>query len=237
MAKKAGSTKTRILRPPEEKRGIVFGYMEAKRKDPRLTMKTYSNRIGIHDTQIQHWARQYGPEFGWSGFNRDAIPPSTEATPSPEAAAPSSEGDGVFLPSKSTRGLPVMSGEWEKKNAERLRAALGLPENSEDSDAQNGNTLVSSGPRGKLGRPSNADKAARVKSARAALTTREPDAEQPQLPFTYRAEPVRREEPPAPNEFMRRALERSLKERDALLTTLEIMFREGRMPTGGPTER
>lgn len=112
----------------------------------------------------------------------------------------------------------------------------------------------------KIGRPSNAEMASRKSAwrAQAGLATVPPAPHepperrvflerggptlQPDLPFT--ADPVRREEPrppepraesgaPSPADFLRDTTARALRERDAVITTLEIMMREGRLPGMG----
>lgn len=243
MAKKRPAPKkTRNNRSDEEKTEIVRKAILAIRADPNFELVKYAYGIGVYEGILRVWLNRYGKRWGWRGslrnFDRDTPVPAGLELPGDAPAPAAAEETPALIPPASA---------WAEKFGGELREAMGVesqgePPSASEEEPEASQTLISSGTpsRRKLGRPSNAERKARAEAAgierygaprdfspRRVEMYPPDDARQPELPF--RAEPVQPEHQPAratANEFTLKALEQSLKERDAFKTVCEVLMRE-----------
>jgi transcriptional regulator with XRE-family HTH domain len=258
---RAMANKTRKQYLEAERKLYVRRFYEARETDPKLTARSFANTIGVNNTVLSTWLIRYSHLYGGDSRSKSHLTPDKR-----EAVLEVMKKEKPMSEIAKSRGvtLPTLQG-WAMRYGDRIRTEMGISTPSEPSESDTSKTMVSSGqpPSAtlskygkKMGRPTNAEMAARKDAwreqaglakapaepeGRAFLDRSERTERQREFPFT--AEPVQREEPrpearpePAPfpaqsaADFQREITARALRERDAVLTTLEIMMREGRLP-------
>jgi len=241
----AARKKLRINRTVEEKTAIVRKILDSLRADPKKPLTAIGDELGIWETVLRSWLNHYGEPYGWTGNMRTFIS-SIRQNPTP-SAAPSPEPSDAAPPK-----MAPPASAWAEKFGSELLEAMGVEPEGQSTDASSQQTLVSSGepPRRKPGRPTDAERAlrkereaaerelarsghglSRYEPRRVTVTPPEESERQPELPF--RAGPVQREPEPAPPQqsgFMDKVTAEALRERDAVLTTLKILMRDGGLP-------
>jgi transposase-like protein len=252
------ANKTRKQYLEAERKLYVRRFYEARKTDPKLTAKAFAESNGVDKTVFATWRIRYAHLFGGDPTSRSQLSPDKR-----EAVLEVMKKEKPMSEIAKSRGLtPSTLQGWAMRYGDRIRTEMGISEPSEPSESDTSKTLVSSGqpPSAtlskygkKMGRPTNAEMAARKNTWREqaglAKAPAEPEGRaflertERQREFPFTAEPVQREEPrpearpePAPfpaqsaADFQREITARALRERDAVLTTLEIMMREGRLP-------
>jgi hypothetical protein len=236
--------KKRRTYDPKFRVDSVRQYYAAKEKDTKLSVGAFAATLGIDDSVLAGWCTRYRHLFSTQPPRFDRLTADKR-----EAVLEVMKKEKPRAQIAKERGttLATLDG-WAMRYGDRLRAEMGLtPAGSvaEPSAPTDTKTLVSSGPphtkNGKrLGRPTNAEQNEKRDAWRTAagIVKAPADAPDRQPSFPFVADPVQRESPqprtePAsttPSEFLRTATEKALRERDAVLLTLEIMMREGRLP-------
>ena len=241
--------KPRRNRAEPDKREAARLTMLALREDPEFKLSAHARSLGINESLLRLWLDSYAKPFGWGGSTRsyDRNKPAPAALLVPVTGAAPISAVTPAPASETPAAVPPVSA-WAAKFGDELRATMGVDNDGEAAASEaSSQTMVSSGPpRGKPGRKSNAERAAPAQQQaqiapyqpRRVQLHPPPEGEQPGLPFgaPYRAEPVRREEPAplpstqSPGSFMAQATAEALRERDAVLTTLKILMRDGGLP-------
>lgn len=210
----------RVNRTPEEKKKLVRDAMTLL-MNSKQTFGEVARQLGVHEGNLRVWLNEYGKAYGWTG--------SAKARPQSTPAAPRDKRKGA---------PPQPSASWLRKNGSQLRLSMGLSEQPEavevesteygdqdDDQKDEGNETLLSRPEP----PRSELKGEAIVKAPASRPRREPLYTE-----RFEAEPVRPEPEPTPaSELSGKLLSDALRERDAVLTTFEILLREGRlkMPT------
>jgi hypothetical protein len=203
----AAKKKVRTNRTTEEKQALVAAWQAAKEKDPSLQFKAFAESVGVSPTLLLRWRQ--GKHLGGAGGGR----PRGHAAPMSRAAQP--------------------GGEWLAKHGGALKAQMGVT-----SEASSTETLVSSGsgeePRTKRKytrklppfepRP-HTEALIKAHLQQQALPYPEPE---PLPAYEAQAERELNEASAQSNDmqFLKRALRRALRERDAAMVMLKVIQRE-----------
>jgi hypothetical protein len=208
MAKK----KTRRRFTDDEKKALARRMMEAMRAGQ--TFKEAADALEIEGTQARVYLDRFGKEFGWTGSAKEVA-----KEVAPEKRSPTTV-------RRAPADAPKADDAWARQLSAQL--GLGLSGESEEPESTDGDTLMSrpEPPASEMGglvihRPPPERETRRY---------RRREREEP----LYEAEPVREEPPPSPPPSSAALIEgellkQALREKDAVLTTLEILLREGRI--------
>jgi hypothetical protein len=231
----------------------VRRFYDARKTDPELSGRQFAESMGVDESLFSVWRVRYAHLFGGDSTLRGQLTPERR-----EAVLEVMKKEKTFQQIAKERKMtvPTLQG-WTMRYGDQLRSEMGLGPPSVEGESDASQTLASSEApqptaappltkRGKkLGRPTNVEMDARKDAWRqqAGLTKVPPEPEgrapfeqeRQQRVFPFAAEPVTREVHPEAGsqsaaDFQREITARALRERDAVLTTLEIMMREGRLP-------
>lgn len=205
MAVKKGSSPRKWT--DEQRAAVVRTVLDKLLASPDATLPQVAREVKVADAQLRRWLNQYGLGMGWTG----------SVSAFRNGRGQTAGGDGRQKP----RTVTEVDDAWLAENGKQLRLSMGVPE----PEPEPSETLLSR----PEPPPSEMDAViVREPSERTFLRRHRPEP-------LYRAAPVQADEPPPPPPppsaplIEGELLKQALREKDAVLTTLEILLREGRI--------